>query len=148
LISREIVAFRNLLRPVCGLEASSARIPAGQFGQRHCLAASGREHPRRQSSRHRRLRFVCIGSDSQCSASPLAGFLSPQCIGYRTRSTKVPRPNSARAEVPFRLQKSPSGAVLLAGGTGFGPVMGYPRPARLWRTLGPVRRFIGTVSLL
>ena len=44
--SREIVAFRNLLRPVCGLGASSARIPAGQRGRRHCLPASVRKATR------------------------------------------------------------------------------------------------------
>jgi len=35
-----IVSFSRLPRPVCGLEASSARIPAGQPGWRHCLPAS------------------------------------------------------------------------------------------------------------
>ena len=56
LASREIAVFRNLLRPVCGLEAASARIPAGQRGLRHCLPASARKIARPNGPAARRSR--------------------------------------------------------------------------------------------
>jgi hypothetical protein len=88
-----IGVFRNFRRPVCGLGASSARIPAGQRGWRHCLPASVRKLARPKDPAARRPPSLASGINNNARMPMQA---PPQIVSASSNNRCTTYPSTAR----------------------------------------------------
>jgi hypothetical protein len=87
-----IGVFRNFRRPVCGLGASSARIPAGQRGWRHRLPASVRKLARPKGPAARRPPSLASGINNNARMPMQA---PPQIVSASSNNRCTTYPSTA-----------------------------------------------------